>query len=157
LRASGFAFPKGQQAGCPDRRALTKRKAVSGEVRITNPALAWNELRGRLEQRSISPMLEYELYLPLHHNDGRPIDPAKLKNLKRRLVDEFGGLTHFRQENEGLMKIGEHTFRDRIEIVRVLASDEVSAQRYFAQLKCDLTREWGQQDFLIVSRQVTAV
>ena len=102
-------------------------------------------------------MLEYELYLPLHYNDGRPIAPEKLKNLKRRLVDEFGGLTHFRQENEGLWKIGDHTFRDRVEIVRVLASDEVSAQRYFAQLKCDLTREWGQQDFLIVSRQVTAV
>ena len=102
-------------------------------------------------------MLEYELYLPLHNNDGRPIAPEKLKNLKRRLVDEFGGLTHFRQENEGLWKIGEHTFRDRIEIVRVLASDDVAAQRYFAQLKSDLTREWGQQDFLIVSRQVTAV
>ena len=100
-------------------------------------------------------MLEYELYLPLHYNDGRPIDPEKLKNLKKRLVDEFGGLTHFRQENEGLWKIGDHTFRDRVEIVRVLASDEVSAQKYFAQLKSDLTRDWNQQDFLIVSRAVT--
>jgi hypothetical protein len=102
-------------------------------------------------------MLEYELYLPLHYNDGRPIDPEKLKNLKKRLVDEFGGLTHFRQENEGLWKIGDHTFRDRVEIVRVLASDEVSAQKYFAQLKSDLTRDWNQQDFLIVSRAFTAV
>lgn len=102
-------------------------------------------------------MLEYELYLPLHHNDGRPINPEKLKNLKKRLVDEFGGLTHFRQENEGLWKIGDHTFRDRIEIVRVLASDEAAAQSYFVRLKEDLTREWGQQDFLIVSRQVAAV
>jgi hypothetical protein len=106
---------------------------------------------------TVCAMLEYELYLPLHYNDGRPIDAEKLKNLKRRLVDEFGGLTHFRQENEGLWKIGEHTFRDRIEIVRVLANDEVSAQAYFAQLKSDLTKDWGQQDFLIVSRQVTAV
>ena len=47
--------------------------------------------------------------------------------------------------------------RDRIEIVRVLASDEVAAQKYFAQLKSDLARDWGQQDFLIVSRQVAAV
>jgi hypothetical protein len=45
---------------------------------------------------TVSAMLEYELYLPLHYNDGRPIDPEKLKNLKRRLVDEFGGLNHFR-------------------------------------------------------------
>jgi hypothetical protein len=102
-------------------------------------------------------MLEYELYLPLHHNDGRPIDPEKLKDLKKRLVDEFGGLTHFRQENEGLWKIGEHTFRDRVEIVRVLASNETSAQKYFLKLKTDLARDWNQQDFLIVSRQVTAL
>src|SRR5690242_1483540 len=106
---------------------------------------------------TISPMLEYELYVPLHYNDGRPIDPEKLKALKKRLVDEFGGLTHFRQENEGLWKIGDHTFRDRVEILRVLANDEEAAQRYFVQLKADLARDWGQQDFLIVSRQVAAV
>src|SRR6185503_13968390 len=94
---------------------------------------------------TVSPMLEYELYLPLYYNDGRPIDPEKLKNLKRRLVDEFGGLTHFRQENEGLWRIGDHTFRDRIEIVRVLASDDAAAQKYFIQLKADLTRDWGHQ------------
>ena len=64
-------------------------------------------------------MLEYELYVPLHHNDGRPIDPQKLKDLKKRLVDEFGGLTHLRQEHEGLWKIGDHTFRDRVEILLV--------------------------------------
>src|SRR3981081_2370544 len=102
-------------------------------------------------------MLEYELYVPLHHNDGRPIDPQKLKDLKKRLVDEVGGLTHLRQEHERPLKIGEHTFRDRIEIVRVLASDDEAAQEYFAQLKEDLNRDWGQQDFLIVRRQVTAV
>lgn len=102
-------------------------------------------------------MLEYELYLPLHYNDGRPIDPEKLKRLKKRLVDEFGGLTHLRQEHEGIWKIGEHTFRDRIEIVRVLANDDEAAQKYFTGLKRDLEREFNQQDFLIVSRAVTAV
>ena len=102
-------------------------------------------------------MLEYELYLPLHYNDGRSIEPEKLSTLKKRLIDQFGGLTHFQQENEGLWKIGSHTFRDRIEILRVLANDDVAAQKYFAQLKKDLTRDWNQQDFLIVSRQVTAL
>ena len=106
---------------------------------------------------TISPMLEYELYVPLHYNDGRPIDPEKLRALKRRLVDEFGGLTHFRQENEGLWKIGDHTFRDRVEILRVLVNDEAAARKYFTKLKADLTREWEQQDFLIVTRQVSAL
>src|SRR6202035_4391058 len=107
-------------------------------------------VRARTRPSTLCPMLEYELYLPLHYNDGRPIDPEKLRSLKKRLVDEFGGLTHFRQENEGLWKIGEHTFRDRIEIVRVLANDEGAAQKYFTRLKADLIREWEQQDFLIV-------
>ena len=115
------------------------------------------QLRSEGSPENISAMLEYELYLPLHHNDGRPIDGDKLKTLKKRLVDEFGGLTHFRQENEGLWKIGDHTFRDRIEIVRVLANDDASAQKYFAKLKADLIREWEQQDFLIVTRQVSAL
>src|SRR5436309_7106369 len=103
---------------------------------------------------TISPMLEYELYVPLHYNDGRRIDPEKLRTLKKRLVDEFGGLTHFQQENEGFWKIGEHTFRDRVEILRVLVNDEAAARKYFTKLKADLTREWEQQDFLIVTRQV---
>ena len=106
---------------------------------------------------SMSPMLEYELYVPLHYNDGRRIDPEKLKALKRRLVDKFGGLTHFQQENEGLWKIGDHTFRDRVEILRVLVNDEADARKYFTELKADLTREWEQQDFLIVTRQVSAL
>jgi hypothetical protein len=108
-------------------------------------------------QTTISPMLEYELYVPLHYNDGRPIDAEKLRSLKKRLVDQFGGLTHFQQENEGLWKIGDHTFRDRVEILRVLVNDEAAARKYFTQLKADLTREWEQQDFLIVTRQVFAL
>src|SRR5580765_6193973 len=95
---------------------------------------------------TVSAMLEYELYLPLHYNDGSPIEADKLQELKKRLVAEFGGLTHFQQENEGLWQIGKHTFRDRIEIVRVLANDDARAQKYFAQLKTDLNRDWGQQD-----------
>jgi hypothetical protein len=113
---------------------------------------AWDRSR-----TTISPMLEYELYVPLHYNDGRRIDPEKLRTLKKRLVDQFGGLTHFQQENEGLWKIGEHTFRDRVEILRVLVNDEAAARKYFTQLKADLTREWEQQDFLIVTRQVSAL
>src|SRR4051794_34303700 len=109
------------------------------------------------DQPSVSPMLEYELYVPLHYNDGRRIDPEKLKALKKRLVDRFGGLTHFQQENEGLWKIGDHTFRDRVEILRVLVSDEAAARKYFTQLKADLIRDWEQQDFLIVTRQVSAL
>lgn len=102
-------------------------------------------------------MREYELYVPLHYNNGQPIAPHKLSRLKRRLVREFGGLTHFPQENEGLWKVGSFTFRDRIVILRVLSQDRAKARRFFAQLKEDLKRDWAQNDVLIVAREVAAV
>ena len=104
-----------------------------------------------------SGVREYELYVPLHDNEGRPIDEEKLSTLKRRLVDEFGGLTHFPQTNEGLWKVGTHTFRDQIVILRVLAGDSSKADAFFLRLKEDFKRDWEQSDVLIVTRNVSAV
>ena len=57
-------------------------------------------------------MTEYEFYTPLHYNNGRRTESVKLDRWKRSMVGEFGGLTHFLQENERIWKIGEQTFRD---------------------------------------------
>jgi hypothetical protein len=100
---------------------------------------------------------EYEIYVPLHDNDGMPIDSEKLAALKRRLVDQFGGLTHFPQENEGLWKVGGFTFRDKIVILRVLAADPLKAQMFFAQIKKEMKQTWDQEDILIVARDVKPV
>jgi hypothetical protein len=102
-------------------------------------------------------MREYELYVPLCYNDGRAIEQEKLTGLKRRLVEEFGGLTHFPQQNEGLWRVGSFTFRDRIIIFRVLAGEADKAQAFFRQLKEHLKRDWDQNDVLIVARDVSAV
>jgi hypothetical protein len=102
-------------------------------------------------------MREYELYIPLHYNDGRPIEIDKISQLKRRLVTRFGGLTHFPQENEGLWRFGSFTFRDRIVILRVLTKAPDEAEDFFHTLKEDLKREWEQNDVLIVARDVSAV
>lgn len=102
-------------------------------------------------------MKEYELYVPLHYNDGRPVEHEKLASLKRRLVQRFGGLTHFPQSNEGLWKIGSITFRDQVVILRVLASETGKAEDYFRQLKESLRDEWEQKDFLIVAREVSTL
>ena len=68
-------------------------------------------------------MLEFELYVPLHDNEGRPWTGAKVEGLKRSLTARFGGFTHFPQEGEGAWQTG-HIFRDRIVILRVLAREE---------------------------------
>ena len=102
-------------------------------------------------------MKEYDLFVPLHNNDGSPVDPGKLTALKKRLVDQFGGLTHFPQENEGFWKIGNFTFRDKIVILRVLTEDPLKAQMFFAQIKKEIKHGWGQEDVLIVVREVKIV
>lgn len=102
-------------------------------------------------------MREYDLYVPLHYNDGRPIEEEKLAALKRRLVEEFGGLTHFPQENEGLWRVGTHTFRDKVVILRVLAGDSSKADQFFLGLKEEFRAQWAQEDVLIVTRMVSAV
>jgi hypothetical protein len=102
-------------------------------------------------------MREYELYMPLHDNEGNPVHPQKLSSLKRRLIEKFGGLTHFPQENEGFWRVGSVTFRDRIVILRVLTDEPAEAERFFRRLKEDLRREWDQEDVLIVAREVASV
>ena len=102
-------------------------------------------------------MREYEVYVPLNDNDGRPIAPEKLRWLKRRLVLEFGGLTYFPQENEGVWKVGAFTFRDKVVILRVLSNDVEKAEAFLTALKEDVRREWQQADVLIVSREVGTV
>jgi hypothetical protein len=102
-------------------------------------------------------MKEYDIYVPLSNNDGTPVNPQKLRDLKKRLVDHFGGLTHFPQENEGLWKVGTFTFRDKIVILRVLTADPAKAGTFFAELKGEMQRHWAQEDVLIVVRDVETV
>lgn len=99
-------------------------------------------------------MKEYDLYVPSTYNDGREIDPRKIADLKRILVRQFGGLTHFPQENEGLWKVGNVTFRDRITILRVLAEDCPRADEFLRNLKPELLDQFGQEEVLIVCREV---
>jgi hypothetical protein len=101
---------------------------------------------------------EYDIYVPLHYNDGAPVEPEKITRLKQRLIEQFGGLTHFPQSNEGFWKVGRVTFRDKIIILRVLTSDETPpAAEFFSTLKSEMQRDWRQDDVLIVGREVMVV
>lgn len=102
-------------------------------------------------------MNEYELYVPLNYNDGRPVEAEKLSNLTNQLTHQFGGLTHFPQQNEGTWKVGSFTFRDRIVIFRVLASNSEEAELFFADLKKTIKDQWQQTDVLIVERKIRVI
>lgn len=99
-------------------------------------------------------MKEYDLYLPLFHNDGSAVEPRKFRNVQRQLLDQFGGLTYFPQPNKGFWKLADVTLRDEIVIDRVLASKPRKARRFLPQLKTELKREFDQEEILIVERDV---
>jgi hypothetical protein len=102
-------------------------------------------------------MKEYDLYLPLAYNDGRAIPEEKLKGVKKLLLDEFGGFTHFPQQNEGVWKLGGVVFHDQIVILRVLSDHPTQTRRFFVELRIELMRSLEQADVLIVEREVALV
>jgi hypothetical protein len=77
---------------------------------------------------------EYDLYVPLTYNDGRPIEARKLVRLRNRLLRQFGGLTFFPQANQGFWTVAGVTYRDAIVIYRVIAGDVRAARRFFRRL-----------------------
>jgi hypothetical protein len=99
-------------------------------------------------------MREFEIYVPLHYNDGSMIEPEKLDTLRLRLFEFFGGLTDTRQSNSGAWKVGPVAFHDEIVIYRVLAVKQHPARAFLMKLKAELERELRQEEILIVERKV---
>jgi hypothetical protein len=100
---------------------------------------------------------EYDVYLPLSYNDGTPVPAEKIRQIKKLLLDRFGGLTHFPQENEGLWKLGQVTFRDKIIVLRVLSDDEDGASKFFSSFRQQTQRELAQAELLIIEREVRTI
>jgi hypothetical protein len=95
---------------------------------------------------------EYELYVPLTHNDGTRVNPEILVQLRERLLERFGGLTFFPQTNEGFWTFGGVTYRDEIVIYRVLSEHRRMARKFFRELKEELKRDLQQEEILIVEK-----
>jgi hypothetical protein len=77
---------------------------------------------------------EYDLFIPLYDNDGRPVGPQQFQVLQQQLLDQFGGLTFFTQPNEGFWTVAGVTYRDAIVIYRVLTSDAQEVRRFLSAL-----------------------
>src|SRR5438067_13876953 len=97
---------------------------------------------------------EYDLFVPLYYNDGRPVEPQKFQTLQQQLLDQFGGLTFFPQPNAGFWTLAGITYRDEIVIYRVITSDAQEARRFLSDLKGRLKEELQQEEILIVERDV---
>ena len=100
-------------------------------------------------------MQEYEIHLPTVHNDGRPVDDAKIQEIKDTLIEVFGGYTHLNHRSEGAWSMGGVTFHEEVTIVRVL--DDGSADFDMTAFKKTIESLLKQETVLILSRQVTAL
>jgi hypothetical protein len=100
-------------------------------------------------------MIEFEIYLPAILEDGSSVDPTEVDRVKRILARAFGGYTHLRQRNEGAWSVGGVTFRDEIEIIRVLDNGQSAFD--MANFKRELEACFHQKNILIVKRDVAVV
>ncbi|MCQ4310821.1 hypothetical protein NAV33_02750 [Pseudomonas stutzeri] len=64
-----------------------------------------------------------QLLLPLYDNDDRPLPKALFSDVRRELIERFGGLTAYtRAPVDGLwLEDGEHAVRDDLVIYEVMA------------------------------------
>jgi hypothetical protein len=97
---------------------------------------------------------EYDIFVPLYFNDGRPVDAEKFQQLQERLLDRFGGLTFFPQPNKGLWRMAGVTYRDEIVVYRVIGAATEEARPFLASLKDWLKAEFEQHEILIVERTI---
>ena len=102
-------------------------------------------------------MREFDIFVPLFHNDGRPVNATSFQQLQKRLIPNFEGLTFFPQPNKGFWKMGGVLFQDEIVIYRVLSEKRRKARRFLSRLKTWMKRVFEQEEILIVERKVDIV
>ena len=86
-----------------------------------------------------------QLLLPLYDNDDRPLPKALFSDVRRELIERFGGLTAYtRAPVDGLwLEDGEHAVRDDLVIYEVMAPklDRAWWQDYRSSLETRFRQE----------------
>lgn len=100
-------------------------------------------------------MREFEIYLPMKTNAGRPVDAREIRRIKDTLVATFGGYTHLDQRFEGAWRMGGVTLREAVTIVRVL--DDGTAAFDMSAFKRSIEVALEQEAVLVIARDVSVV
>ncbi len=95
-----------------------------------------------------------EIFLPLYDNDGQRFGGEAYTEVRRELVERFGGLTAFsRSPAEGLWVDEGETSRDDILIFEVMA-DAVD-RGWWSDYRQTLERRFAQEVIMIRASEVT--
>ncbi|MBA7705679.1 hypothetical protein ES703_114514 [subsurface metagenome] len=99
-------------------------------------------------QRLTDP--QYEIYLPLTYNDGKPVEEHKFAQTRQDLFGKFGGLSVIPPSIliEGYWEKEGITYRDQNVIYKILTFED--EDEFFSQYKEMLRERFEQKEIHIV-------
>ena len=104
-------------------------------------------------------MRKYEIYLPLKYNDGKDIEPEKIKQIKQELVAKFGAITVSSRSSpyQGTWKYGGVEYIDDIIKIEILTSGDNVTKRLLKTFKERLKNDLRQFDILITTHGIQVI
>jgi hypothetical protein len=78
---------------------------------------------------------QYAVLLPLRFNDGTPVPEELFLKTHRELLDRFGTLSIERGEISGCWTHEDITYRDSLQRVVIVDSDDIGSEEFFRQYK----------------------
>jgi hypothetical protein len=81
-------------------------------------------------------MKKYEIYLPLKYNDGKEIEPGKIKRIREELIAVFGAITVSSQSApyQGSWKYGGVNFIDDIIKIEIITNKIIFSALFMSLL-----------------------
>ncbi len=104
-------------------------------------------------------MKKYEIYLPLKYNNGKEIEPVKIKRIREELISVFGAPTvsSLSAPYQGNWKYGGVEFIDDIIKIEIITGDDRKTQKFFKDFKERLKQDLRQIDFLITVQDIRTI
>lgn len=104
-------------------------------------------------------MRKYEIYLPLKYNDGKDIEPEKIKQIKQELVAKFGAITvsSLSSPYQGTWKYGGVEYIDDIIKVEIVTSNDRLTKGFLKDFKERLKESLQQIDILITTHGIQVI
>jgi len=94
-----------------------------------------------------------QLFLPLYDNENRELPRELFGEVRRELVERFGGMTAFnRAPVDGLWATDGKTVRDDLIIFEVMA--EVLEPGWWAEYRAELERRFRQDELVIRAQEI---